>query len=340
MKPRILSLLSDERMGGVKTSLSSLMSSRLNEKFEFAIAPLKRAIASLRIFQTNNQPDIIIVHDACSWKILPRLFFLKILLKTFKKKSKLVIEDHHYSAAFERLKVPSPSRFRLMLKFCYWCADRILVVSKAQGAWMLKHQLVKPNKLAIIQQSLNCDRFLAFPLKPIEKPLIFAAYGRFDEQKGFDILLEAIKLLPDLNFHLKIAGYGSDEGLLKKLAADHPQVEFVGKIDDVPTFLNNCDVVIIPSRWEPWGNVCLEAKASGKPIIASAVDGLVEQIEGLGLLIPPDDPRALAKAIAQICEMATEELSDRGMRGRESVRNAWNRHLTEWEDLLCQLLGT
>ena len=336
MKPRILSLLSDERMGGVKTSLSSLMSSRLNEKFEFAVAPLKREIASLR----NFQPDIIIVHDACSWKILPSLLFLKILLKISKKKSKLVIEDHHYSAAFERLKVPSPSRFRLMLKLSHWCVDRLLVVSKAQGEWMLKHQLIKPNKLTIIQQSLNCDRFLALPLKPIEKPLIFAAYGRFDEQKGFDILLKTIELLPDLNFHLKIAGYGSDEALLKKLAAGNPQVQFVGKIDDIPAFLNNCDVVIIPSRWEPWGNVCLEVKASGKPIIASAVDGLVEQLQELGLLVPPDDPQTLAKAIAQICEMSLQELIDRGIKGRESVKNAWDRHLTEWEDLLCQLLGT
>jgi len=340
MKLRILNLLSDERMGGVKTSLSSLMSSRLNAKFEFEIAPLKRAIASLRIFQTNNQPDIIIVHDACSWKILPRLFLLKILLKIYKQKSKLVIQDHHYSATFERLKVPSLSRFRLMLKLSHWCADRLIVVSIAQSEWILQHQLIKPNKLAIFPQSLNCDRFLALPLKPIEKPLVFAAYGRFNEQKGFDVLLKAVQLLPDLNFYLKIAGYGSDEGLLKKIAADHPQVQFMGKIDDIPTFLNNCDVVIIPSRWEPWGNVCLEAKASGKPIVASAVDGLVEQIQGLGLLVPPDDPQALAKAIAQICEMSTEELSDRGIRGRESVSNAWDRHLTEWEDLLCQLLGT
>ncbi len=330
MKAKIINLISDERMGGIKTSLSSLMDSRLKERFEFAIASLHRAKASIR----NFQPDIILVHDACSWKILPRLLVLKFL----KQKSKLIIQDHHYSAAFERSQVPSLSRFRLMLKLCHWCADRVLVVSHAQAAWMLKHQLVRRSKITTIQQGLNCDRFLGLPLKPITKHLIFAAYGRFDAQKGFDILLQSCKLIPQIDFHLKIAGYGSDEDLLKRLAEGNPKVQFVGKIDDVPSFLADCDVVIIPSRWEPWGNVCLEAKAAGKPIIVSAVDGLVEQAQGIGLLVPPDNPQVLAQAIVQICEMLPEDLSAWGINGRESVRNAWDQHLTAWEALLCQLL--
>ncbi|BBC25732.1 glycosyltransferase family 4 protein [Pseudanabaena sp. ABRG5-3] len=331
MKAKIINLISDERMGGVKTSLSSLMASRLKEQFELVIAPLHRAKASIR----NFQPDIIFVHDACSWKILPRLLVLKFL----KQKSKLVIQDHHYSAAFERLQVPLPSRFRLMLKLCHWCADRILVVSQAQAAWILKYQLVRPSKLTVIQQGLNCDRFLGLPLKPITKPLIFAAYGRFDAQKGFDVLLQSCRLIPQIDFHLKIAGYGSDEDLLQRLAEGNPKVQFVGKIDDVPSFLADCDVVIIPSRWEPWGNVCLEAKAAGKPIVVSAVDGLVEQAQGIGLLVPPDNPPALAQAIVQICEMSPADLSAWGIKGRESVRNAWDQHLTAWEALLCQLLA-
>ncbi len=332
MKVKILNLLSDENLGGVKTSLGSLMTSRLEDRFDFAIASLRQAKASLR----DWRPDIVIVHDACSWRILPHL----LALKFFKGKTKLVIQDHHYSATFEQLKVPSPARFRLMLRLCHWCVDRTLLVSHAQAEWMTKHKLVRPQKLTVIQQSLNCDRFLVIPLKPIWKPLTFAAYGRFDEQKGFDILLRAVRLMPHVDFHLKIAGYGPDEAALQRLAEGNLKVQFVGKVTDVPAFLSGCDAVIIPSRWEPWGNVCLEAKAAGKPVIVSAVDGLVEQVQNCGLLVPPEDPQALAQAIAHVCGMSPEDLSTWGKGGRESVRDAWDEHLTAWEAFLCQLLAT
>jgi glycosyltransferase involved in cell wall biosynthesis len=286
-KPKILHLLSDERMGGVKTSLNSLINSRLAEKYEFAIAPLRSAKKNMR----NWSPNIIIIHDACSWAILPHLLMLKI----FKGKAKLIIQNHHYSAAFERIKVSQPWRFRLMLRLCHWCIDRVLLISNSQAEWMTKHKLVSKKKLTVIQQSLNCDHFLAIPLKSIEQPLTFAAYGRFDEQKGFDILLQAVNLIPHIDFRLNIAGYGSDEVELKKLAKDNSKVQFVGSVKNVPVFLSQCDLVIIPSQWEPWGNVCLEAKASGKPVIASAVDGLIEQVQQCGILVPPDDLRLWQK---------------------------------------------
>jgi len=333
IKTRILFLLSDERMGGVKTSLHSLIDSRLAEQFEFAIAPLTSAKASL----SNWHPQIIIVHDACSWKILPNLIALKFMLKFSKSKAKLVIQDHHYSENFERYQVPSPSRFRLMLRLCHWCSDRLLAVSWGQAAWIKKYELVSPHKLTVIQQSLNCDRFFAIPLKSIQKPLTLAAYGRFHEQKGLDILLKAVQLLPDLDFHLKIAGYGADEQKLKQLAAGNPKVEFVGKITDVPAFLADCDGVIIPSRWEPWGNVCLEAKAAGKPVIITAVDGLVEQVNDCGLVVASPNPESLAQAIKSMNAMSPEQLQAWGIKGRASVKNAWNDHLEAWEAMLFDI---
>jgi glycosyltransferase involved in cell wall biosynthesis len=325
-KPKILHLLSDERMGGVQTSLSSLINSRLAEKYEFAIAPLRSATDKVR----GWSPNIIIVHDACSWKILPYLLILKIC----KGKAKLIIENHHYSAAFERIKVSHPWRFRLMLRLCHWCIDRVLLISNSQAAWITKHKLVSPKKITVIQQSLNCDRFLAIPMKSLEQPLTFAAYGRFDQQKGFDILLQAVNLIPHIDFRLNIAGYGSDEIALKQLAKDNSKVQFVGAIKDVPAFLSKCDLVIIPSRWEPWGNVCLEAKASGKPVIATAVDGLVEQLQQCGVLVPTEDPQALAAAITQVCEMPPDKIIAWSIEARASVKNAWEKHLIAWESLL------
>jgi glycosyltransferase involved in cell wall biosynthesis len=96
------------------------------------------------------------------------------------------------------------------------------------------------------------------------------AYGRFSQQKGFDILIKAMQLVPSNQVQLILGGYGADEAMLKQLAEGMENVRFLGAISDVPSFLSTCDVVIIPSRWEPWGNVCLEAKAAGKPVIDSS----------------------------------------------------------------------
>ena len=96
-------------------------------------------------------------------------------------------------------------------------------------------------------------------------------------------------------------------------------------------------LTVIPSRWEPWGNVCLEARAAGKPIIASAVDGLSEQIQNFGLLVPPGNSVALAKAIQELVNLPTDKLIAMGEQGKTSAINAWETYLSNWEKLLEEM---
>jgi glycosyltransferase involved in cell wall biosynthesis len=116
-------------------------------------------------------------------------------------------------------------------------------------------------------------------------------------------------------------------------------VEFVGRVDDVPRFLETCDVVVIPSRWEAWGNVCLEAKAAARPVIASDVDGLTEQVQNCGLLVPPDNPTKLAEAIAHIVSLPAEQLETWSSNGRNAVRGSNERYLAEWKALFQEVLA-
>ena len=111
------------------------------------------------------------------------------------------------------------------------------------------------------------------------------------------------------------------------LAKDLPHVKLLGAIGDVPAFLANCDVIIIPSRWEPWGLVCLEAKAAGKPIVMFAVDGLKEQVRDCGLLVTPNDSTKLAEAITSLPE---QPLIKWGKVARQSVINSWDEFLNNW----------
>jgi glycosyltransferase involved in cell wall biosynthesis len=189
----------------------------------------------------------------------------------------------------------------------------------------------------VITQTTPTQKLLAIPPRQWQHPRTIGAYGRFSQQKGFDILLQAMQQIPDLNVKLRIGGYGENERELRKIAADNQNIEFLGMLKDIPAFLASCDGVVIPSRWEPWGNVCLEVKAAARPVIASSVDGLVEQVTDCGLLVPPGDPQVLAAAIAEFCALPDEQLNIWGENGRQNVKNAWQDYIHAWESLLLSM---
>ena len=333
IKPKVCHLIGGQGMGwtgGIKATLNSLESSYLSEKFEFITATLSTASAVI----SEQRPDVIIVHAASSWRGLFPLWKLR-------RKGKLIINEHHYCAGFEAFNVPAVNRFHGMLKLAYGMCDRVITVSQGQQNWIIKNQLTSADKLTLIPASRIISAFLNVPPKlrnqTPDKTIILGAYGRFSAQKGFDILIDAVKQIPDSRVKLKIGGGGEDEAKFKQLAANCPNIEFVGRIDDVPAFLSQCDAVVIPSRWEPWGNVCLEARAAGKPIIASAVDGLSEQIQNFGLLVPPGNSVALAKAIQELVNLPTDKLIAMGEQGKTSAINAWETYLSNWEKLLEEM---
>lgn len=327
MKKKVLRVLDDQKIGGIKSTLEGFRISHLNDKFEFIVLPMHEA----KSIVPELKPDIVIFHNACSWRRLPDLWLLE-------KYAKVIILEHHYSQEFERWQVTSIVRFRLMLRLAYGLADRVVAISQAQAEWMKKNRLVSPSKLTIISQCPNLDKLLVLPPKTPQKPLVLAAYGRFHLQKGFNTLIQAMRLVPQTNVELHLGGYGPDEAELKQLAQGFNNIKFLGAVRNVPEYLSSCDVVVIPSRWEPWGNVCLEAKAAGKPVIATHVDGLVEQVQDCGLLVPPEDPQSLAKAIEKFCVIPEESLQAWGQQGREAVKDAWNQYLTKWEKLLENIL--
>ncbi|MBD2105160.1 glycosyltransferase family 4 protein [Leptolyngbya sp. FACHB-261] len=328
MKPKILHLLGDDKMGGVKSTVENLKNSRLAEQFEFSTSPIETARAAI----SNLKPDLILCHQACNWKGLVDLLLVRLL----HRRTKIVIYEHHYSAGFERFNVPSVARFRLMLKLSHALAHRVVAISQAQQKWLNANNLVAQKKLDLIQPCCNLDNFLQLSPKPSNQLLTLATYGRFCTQKGFDILLDAMRLIPQAPIRLRIAGTGPDEAKLKKAAQGLDNVQFVGRIDDVAQFLQSCDAVIVPSRWEPWGIVCLEAKAASKALIVADVDGLSEQIQDCGLAVPSLDSQELAQAIASLL---SQNLEAWGEAGRKSVKHAWEKYLEQWENLFWRVIG-
>ena len=157
---------------------------------------------------------------------------------------------------------------------------------------------------------------------PNTVPLILAL-GRLHENKGFDILLQALARVP--NAYLWIAGEGPLRQDLENMAeqlAVKPRVRFLGWREDVAALLQTADIFACPSRHEPLGNVILEAWAQNTPIVAADSFGPGTLINHLisGILVPIDDPIILAKGIRTLIEddLLRDEITKQGRASYES----------------------
>ena len=133
--------------------------------------------------------------------------------------------------------------------------------------------------------------------------------GRLAPQKGQRVLVEAMPLLLERvpRAHVLIAGGGDLEELLRELADElgvAERVHVLGPRRDVPALMHALDVFAMPSIWEGFGIVLLEAMAAGKPVVASRVATIPEVVlDGeTGLLVPAGDEVALAEALASFAE--------------------------------------
>lgn len=133
------------------------------------------------------------------------------------------------------------------------------------------------------------------------------ALGRMVYEKGFDVFIEAIRLLGDEchAFSFELIGDGPERPVLERLveqAGLTSCVRFTGWVEpsDIFKSLSKASLVVVPSRWqEPFGLVALQAMQCGRAVVASAVGGLSEVVEDgeTGLLVPPDAPAALATTL-------------------------------------------
>lgn len=173
-----------------------------------------------------------------------------------------------------------------------------------------------------------------------EGPLLLAL-GRLHRNKGFDVLLRALASLPEAS--LWLAGEGPEAQALRALAEGlgvSARVRFLGWREDAAALMAAADIVVVPSRHEPLGNVVIEAWAQERPVVAAASEGpaaLIRDGEN-GLLVAPDEAAALAAAIDRL-------LNDRALAKRlaEGGRSAYEAEFTEakvvtrWLDLFHQI---
>lgn len=186
-------------------------------------------------------------------------------------------------------------------------SERIVCVSQAASR-TLQHSGVCASQLTVIENGIDLERFSQRPLAS-ERRIV--AVGRLTRQKGFDVLVDALR---GIEASTTILGEGEERGALERRAAGL-SIALPGWVSDIRPYLAQAAVLVIPSRWEGFGLIAAEAMASGVPVIASRVDGLVEVVGDAGILVPPEDAGALREAMTRLLgdPALRERLRERGL---------------------------
>lgn len=171
---------------------------------------------------------------------------------------------------------------------------------------------------------------------------VVGGMGRFDRQKGFDVLIDAVATLPGVS--AVVAGEGPERDALMRRARERSLTDRFRVLpwtSDIGPFLRSLDLFVLPSRYEGLPLVLLEAMATGTPVVAADVGAVGDAVVSgeSGLLVPPDDAPALAAGIRRLLDdkQARERL---GARAREIWRSQFTaeRMQQSYVDLLARVL--
>ena len=236
----------------------------------------------------------------------------------------------------------SPAQIALQRQ-AYRFAHTVVANSRA-AATILQREGVPASRTQIIANGIDAHRFAARASYRSISTVLTVANLR--AEKAHEVLLQAASTVLNAHPHVRfqIAGDGPRLGELRALAVTlgiADRVTFLGHREDVPALLAQADAFVLPSRSEAFPNGAIEAMAAGLPVVASAVGGLLDLIEPgrTGLLVPPDDARALAETIGGLVS-APARAAALGAAARDEVarRYSFERMVRSFEDLYLSQL--
>ena len=349
---RVLHVMSNLQLGGTERQAVALSSGLDRRRFDVQVACLHAQGAFLGELQRRGIPI-----DAYPIRGLygPAAFAQRLRLAHRLRKHRVdVIHSHGFqanlfatpAARLARVPVivgsvrdlgdPLSSRQRWAQKLALRLCDRVVVNAHAVARRCVAEGYQR-RRLVVIPNGIDVTGF-ARPITPgwrdengiAPDALVVAVISRLDHARGVDFrgirhFLKAARLVagrfPDARFLL--VGDGTDRAALEAFARElglGERATFTGFRRDVPEILAHSAVVVQPSLTPALSNSVLEAMAARVPVIATAVGGNPELVQdGLtGLLVPPGDPRAIARALEIL--LANPGLRERlGRAGRRRV---------------------
>lgn len=227
--------------------------------------------------------------------------------------------------------------YAVIARLCNHLIDFVITNSDYEKGKLLRRGM-RPQKVGTIHNCLNLpfpqsvakpkDRDMLASLGVAESDVVIGTVGRLHPFKGgHDQLLKAVARVSTeiLNCKLLVVGTGPVQADLVNLAKSlgiESRTIFTGVRRDLARLYPIMDVFVLPSTWESFGNVLVEAMAHAKPVVATRVGGIPEAVtDGVtGILVPPGDPASLAEAILTLAR--DQELAARlGNAGRARVKD-------------------
>jgi sugar transferase (PEP-CTERM/EpsH1 system associated) len=233
--------------------------------------------------------------------------------------------------------------------------DRVVCVSQQVADFIVQEVGIPRYKILVVPNGIDVRHFEHLPAKQQARAMLglsvdrmlIGTVARLDPVKRLDVLLHAMRSLRDVD--AVIVGDGPEGAQLEAMSERSGlagRVHFAGRQDEVQTWLAALDVFVLSSDWEGMPNTVLEAMAGGLPVVATAVGGTPEVVvDGVtGMLVPPRDPDALARAITHLLR-APALRHQIGRAGRERVGKHFtleqmvSRTEALYEELIAEKLG-
>lgn len=236
--------------------------------------------------------DIIHTHNtACQ-------YFVPLAKSLSNAKCKLFTTEHSTNNRRRAYEI-----FKNIDKFIYNKYNGVISIS-SKATESLTHFIGQNINVFTIENGVDITKYSQ--LKQInlcERDKIITMVAGFREAKDQDTLIRSMSLLPN-EYKLWLVGEGERRKILGNLVIElglTDRVKFWGIRYDIPQILEQSHIVVLSSHWEGLSLSSIEGMASGRPFIASDVDGLREIVDGYGILFPHQDAKTLAKEIESLC---------------------------------------
>ena len=232
--------------------------------------------------------------------------------------------------------------------------DHVIAVSEGQAAKVIRFG-TPPERVSVIHNAIRTERFDIPPdptyltkLRDLfsqhQPTILLGAAGRLSPEKGFDLLIHAVKIIRDRSFSVGLVIFG--EGFLHdtlekqiKSFGLQDDVQLPGFTDELDRYLPHFDIFVQASHTEGLPNVLLESMAARTPVVATNVGGTPEVVdEGVtGLMVPPGNAEQLADVICRLLA-APEKLPAMGNAARKRVQTlfTFEKQADRYYELLCK----
>lgn len=309
---------------------------------DFLVRPIVTARAFYFLFKLYKKPkaamieylnirqalrlDIGIIHAPFSApKIIDRVYLLS---KTLKVPFTLAFRAHdiYQNGMEEEIR----KRINIINE-----ASQIITISQYNKHYLRNHLGINGKEIKIVHSTIDVDFYKPEPGQ--KQPGSIISVCRFDEQKGLVYLIKACHILNQkgVDFRCTIIGDGPEKGRCESLIDELqiPNIDLISFLppDEVRRYLNRSEVFVLPCVISSRGtrdilpNVLKEAMAAEVPVITTNICGIEELVEDgtNGLLVPPEDPEAIAEAIIKLFN--NQELRRKlSKAGREKIERDFN----------------